>query len=176
MKKGFVLVALASLFAIGCLTVPAFAAEKGLAKADKTFIMDAASGGMMEVQLGQLAAKNASAQEVKDFGQRMVTDHSKANDELKSLAGTKNVQLPTDLKGKHKGMVDKLSSVTGDSFDKQYMKMMVSDHVKDVAKFKKAAKNAKDPDLKGWAANTLPVLEQHLQQAKDVAQKIGAKK
>ena len=100
MRKGFVM-ALASLFAI-CLTMPAFAADKEFAKADKAFVKSAANGGMMEVQMGQLATKNATSQEVKDFGQMMVTDHGKANDELKSLAATKELKLPTELKGMQK--------------------------------------------------------------------------
>jgi len=172
MRKGFVL-ALASLFAI-CLTLPAFAADNGLAKADKAFAKNAANGGMMEVQMGQLATKNATSQEVKDFGQMMVTDHGKANDELKSLAATKELKLPTELKGMQKAKVDKLSKETGAEFDKKYMKAMVKDHKKDVAKFKKATKDVKDPEINAWAAKTLPTLEKHLQHAKEVAQKVGA--
>lgn len=172
MRKGFVL-ALASLFAI-CLTMPAFAADKGLAKADKAFVKNAANGGMMEVQMGQLAAKNASSQEVKDFGQMMVTDHGKANDELKSLAAAKELKLPTELKGMQKAKVDKLAKETGAEFDKKYMKAMVKDHKKDVEKFRKATKDVKDPEINAWAAKTLPTLEKHLQHAKEVAQKVGA--
>lgn len=173
MKRGLVLMALVSLFATVCL--PAFAAEKGLTSAEKSFIKDAASGGAMEVELGQAAVKNAMSQDVKDFGQRMVTDHGKANEELKTLVGKKQVQVPTELERKHKSKVEKLSKLSGEEFDKKYMKAMVKDHVKDVADFKKASKKAKDPELKAWIDKTLPVLEQHLQQAKDVAQKLGVK-
>ena len=173
MKRGLVLMALVSLFATVCL--PAFAAEKGLTSAEKSFIRDAVSGGAMEVELGQAAVKNAMSQDVKDFGQRMVTDHGKANEELKTLAGKKQVQVPAELKRKHKSKVEKLSKLSGEKFDKKYMQAMVKDHVKDVADFRKAGKKAKDPELKAWIGKTLPVLEQHLQQAKEVAQKLGVK-
>lgn len=172
MRKALVMV-LASLFAIGMLSTTVVAAEK-MARADKSFVKSAANGGMMEVELGQVAAKNATSQDVKDFGQMMVTDHGKANDELKTLATNKGIKLPTQLKGMQKEKVDKMSKLTGDEFDKKYMKAMVKDHVKDVAKFKKASKEAKDPELKAWAEKTLPTLEQHLQRAREVAKKVGA--
>lgn len=174
MRKGFVWMTLVSVFAMVCLALPAFAAEKGMARADKAFVKSAAGGGMVEVQLGELAAKNAASQEVKDFGQRMVTDHGKANDELKTLAANKNITLPTELKGKQKEKVDKMSKLTGADFDKKYMKAMVNDHVKDVKKFQKAAKEVKDPEINAFAAKTLPTLEQHLQMAKELAKKVGA--
>jgi putative membrane protein len=172
MRKGFVLLTLFSLIAVGSTTIPAFAAGKGLASGDETFMKEAASGGMMEVQLGQVAQEKGKMQEVKDFGSRMVTDHGKANDELKALATTKNVTLPAQLLPKHKSGVDKLSRAGAD-FDKKYMQAMVKDHMKDVADFKKATRTVKDADLNAWAVKTLPVLEQHLQQAKDIAQKLG---
>lgn len=175
MRKGFLVMLVASLFAICTMTIPAFAAdEKGLSRTDKTFVRSAASGGMMEVQLGEMAAKNAKSQEVKDFGQRMVTDHGKANGELKTIATGKGVKLPAKMHMKHKRTVDELSKLTGDAFDKKYMQEMVKDHKKDVAKFKKASKNVKDPEINAWVVKTLPTLEQHLQQAKETAQKVGA--
>jgi putative membrane protein len=175
MRKGFALAALVSLFVIGTMAMPLFAAEKGLASADKSFVKDAASGGMMEVELGQVAVQNAVSQDVKDFGQRMVTDHGKANDELKSIVATKDIQLPTQMERKDKAAFEKLSKVSGNDFDKKYMQAMVKDHKKDIADFKKATKKVKDPEINAWAAKTLPTLEQHLQLAKEVAQKLGLK-
>ena len=172
MRKRLVLMALCSLLAVGGMTVSAFAAGKGLSMGDSSFLKDAASGGMMEVQLGQVAKEKATMQAVKDFGARMVTDHSKANDELKDLAAQKSVKLPAKLKHKHKATFDKVSK-SGADFDKQYMQAMVKDHIKDVADFKKATTKVKDPDLNAWTVKTLPVLEQHLQQAKEIAQKLG---
>jgi putative membrane protein len=173
MKKLVLL--LISIFAVACLTVPALAAEKGLNMAEKSFIKDAASGGDMEVELGKVAQQNASSQAVKDFGKKMETDHSKAGEELKAIAQKNNVQLPAQLERKHKSKVEKLSKLTGDEFDKKYMQEMVADHKMDVAKFKKASKHVKDPELKQFVDNTLPTLEQHLELAKETAGKVGAK-
>jgi len=141
--------------------------------ADKKFMMKAAQGGMEEVELGKVAAANPSNADVKAFGQKMVDDHSKANDQLKQLAQTKGVTLPTDMtKAQHKDM-DQLSKMTGDAFDKAYVKMMVKDHKKDVAEFSKESKSAKDADLKSWAGTTLPTLEEHLKMIQDISGKMG---
>jgi putative membrane protein len=174
MKNRYSIMLIVSVF-LTTVAVAAFAADKGLAGKDKDFIKKAASGGMMEVEAGTLAQSKGGAQEVKDFGTRMVTDHGKANDELKTLAQQKNVPLPTKLDHKHKSFVDKLQKLSGAAFDKEYMTNMVKDHKNDVEEFRKATQKVKDPEVKGWAEKTLPVLEQHLQQAKEVAQKVGAK-
>lgn len=174
MKTRFSILLIAGLF-ITALATAAVAADKGLAGKDKDFIKKAASGGMMEVEAGQLAKTKGQSQEVKDFGSRMVTDHGKANDELKTLAQQKNVPLPTKLEHKHKSVVDKLNKVSGADFDKKYMSEMVKDHKADVEEFRKASQKVKDPEVKAWVEKTLPVLEQHLQNAKEVAQKVGAK-
>lgn len=155
------------------MALPLFAADKGLGGADKKFFKEAASGGMMEVQLGQLAKDKAQSQEVKDFGGRMVADHGKANDELKQLAQQKKWTMPTKLEHKHKSMIDKVQKTSGPDFDKKYMEGMVKDHVKDIEDFRKATEKVKDPELKAWAQKTLPVLEQHLQSAKGIAGKLG---
>src|SRR5262249_54838049 len=102
------------------------------ASPDQHFVMEAAKGGMAEVELGQLAADKASNPKVKEFGQRMATDHGKANDELKSLAAKKNITLPTLPDTKQKATHDKLASHTGAEFDRAYMKDMLADHRKDV--------------------------------------------
>lgn len=172
MKRRLVWMGLVSLFAVCCMALPALAAEK-LTMAEKSFIKEAASGGMMEVQLGKLAQEKGASQEVKDFGQMMATDHGKANDELQSLMTKKQMKMPAKLEGKHKKMVDHLSGLSGQEFDKKYAKEMVKDHEKDVAHFKKMSEKAKDPEVKAFAEKTLPVLEKHLQHAKDMAQKLG---
>jgi putative membrane protein len=141
------------------------AGSSQLASSDRQFIMEAARGGMAEVELGQLASDKAESPAVKQFAQRMVTDHGKANDELKSLAQSKNIMLPTDLDAKHKATKDRLSKLSGAQFDRAYMQDMVSDHQKDVSEFKKQSTSAKDPELKAWAAKTLPTLQEHLQMA-----------
>ena len=136
---------------------------------DKTFMKKAAQGGMAEVQLGQLAAEKGSSDEVKKFGQRMVDDHSKANDQLKQLAASKGVELPTSLNSKDEATKNRLSKLSGNAFDRAYMQDMVKDHTQDVSEFKKASQTAKDSDLKNWASQTLPTLEDHLKTAKSVS-------
>jgi putative membrane protein len=136
-------------------------------------LTQAAQGGQAEVELGQLAAQKASDEAVKQFGQRMVQDHSKANDELKSLAEAKGVQLPTGLSAKDQALKDKLSKLSGRQFDVQYMQAMVKDHQHDVAEFKKESQSAKDQDVKTFAGKTLPTLEDHLNQAQSDLGKLG---
>jgi putative membrane protein len=148
------------------------AAPSGLSAADQAFAKEAAIGSMAEVDLGQLAASKASSPDVKQFGQRMVDDHGKANEELKSWASQKSVNLPTELDAKHKAEHEKLEKLSGDAFDRAYMTSMVADHNKDVAEFQRQSKSAKDPDLKAWATKTLPTLQDHQKSAKEISAKV----
>jgi putative membrane protein len=145
------------------------AQSSGLTAADKKFVMAAADGGMAEVELGQLAVEKGSSDDVKKFGQRMVDDHSKANDQLKQLAASKGVDLPQDVSAKDKATKARLSKLSGDQFDKAYMADMVQDHKKDVADFKKESQSGKDTDIKNFASQTLPTLQDHLKQAQSIA-------
>ena len=141
-------------------------------KKSADFAMEAAQGGMMEVQLGSYAQQNALSERVKAFGAMMVRDHSKANDELKSIATTKSITLPADMSdSKEKKEMNELMKKTGKDFDKAYMKMMVEDHKKDVKAFEDASKDVKDTELKNFASSTLPVLKVHLDSAKAIAGK-----
>jgi putative membrane protein len=149
-------------------------AGSAVAATDRAFAKEAAIGSMAEVDLGNLAKDKASSSDVKTFAERMVTDHSKANDELKQWADENHVTLPTQLDAKHKAMHDRLAKLSGDAFDKAYMRDMVSDHKADVAKFRSESKTAKNADLKAWAGKTLPTLEEHLKMAQDTAAKVGA--
>ncbi|HKG58967.1 MAG TPA: DUF4142 domain-containing protein [Pyrinomonadaceae bacterium] len=132
---------------------------------DRNFVMDAAMGGMMEVELGRVAAQQGMSDAVKQFGQRMVDDHSTANQELMSLASGKGITLPAQLDEKHREHVTKLSAMSGANFDREYTKMMVSDHRKDVSEFEKQSTRGTDPDLKAFASKTLPTLQEHLRMA-----------
>jgi putative membrane protein len=134
----------------------------------RTFMTKAAGGGMMEVELGQLAQQNAKSDRVKNFGQMMVRDHSQANDDLKAVARQKNVTLPETMPAEHQHHKDDLSKKKGAEFDKAYMKMMVDDHKKDIDAFEKASKDASDPDVKNFAAQKLPTLRMHLDSAKAI--------
>src|SRR5581483_8696444 len=144
----------------------AIAADK-LSSGDQRFIKDAAAGG-------KLATEKASSQQVKDFGKHMVTDHGKANTELKHLASTKNVQIPTELEGKQKSTYDRLAKLSGDRFDREYMKTMIDDHKEDVDAFQKQADKGNDAEVKSFAAKTLPTLKQHLEMAQSTGQQVGA--
>jgi len=131
-----------------------------LSAKDKTFMKKAAKGGMMEVTMGKMAEQKAQSEDVKSFGKRMVTDHSKANDELKSIASKKGVELPNK---EHSG---KWTS------DKAYMDMMIKDHEKDLAEFKEEASGGSDPDLKKFADDTAKMVQEHLDLAKETQGKL----
>jgi len=133
------------------------------------FMIKAGGDGMAEVELGRLALERASSADVKAFAQMMVDDHSKANAELTSLAGTKGVTLPGEPPPPAKAAKDHLSTLSGAAFDKAYMDHMVKDHEKAVALFSKEASGGKDPEAKDWAAKTLPALQQHLAKARQLA-------
>jgi putative membrane protein len=161
------------LAALASIALVTGAQAKDGSHPDRKFMEKAAIGGMAEVQMGQLAKERGMSDEVKSFASRMVTDHSKANDELKSLAAAKGVTLPTDTDKKHKSKMDKLAKLSGPDFDRAYMKDMVKDHKEDVEEFRKEAKKSKDADVKKFAASTLPTLEEHLAMAektRDVVQ------
>jgi putative membrane protein len=134
--------------------------ESKLSSADKAFIKDAAKGGMMEVAMGRVAEKNASDSEVKNFGARMVKDHSKANEELKAIAKEENVEWPGEKEA------GKWTS------DKDYMDAMVKDHEKDLAAFEKEAKNGSDPNVKSFADKTAKTVREHLEMAKEIDAKL----
>jgi putative membrane protein len=138
---------------------------------DRHFIRKAGEGGLAEVELGKLAAEKGQSEEVKKFGQRMVDDHGKANDQLKQLAESKGVTLPTELSAKDKATKARLEKLSGEKFDRAYMNDMVQDHTKDVSEFKKESTTAKDSDVKNFASQTLPTLEDHLKEARTIAPK-----
>ena len=132
------------------------------------FMTKAASGGMMEVQLGELAQQNGMSQEVKDFGKMMVDDHTKANQELKAIAAQKNITLPDSMGQEQMDHVQELQGKTGAEFDQAYMSLMVADHEEDVNLFEEAAQNLEDPETKAFASKTVPILQQHLERAQAV--------
>jgi putative membrane protein len=139
---------------------PAAKAASKLSATDKTFMMNAAKGGMMEVEWGKLAAQNGQSADVKKFGNRMMTDHSKANNELMALAKEEGVALPgVKAPGKWKS-------------DKDYMDMMVKDHQEDLAEFQKEAQSATDPDLKKFAEKGVKMVSSHLKLAQETQGKL----
>lgn len=147
--------------------------DKMMKSPDARFAMKAAQGGMAEVQLGQLAGQKASNPEVKAFGQQMVDDHSKANDQLKSVAAKENMTLPSTPDSKDQALYTKLQNASGAEFDKLYVKSMVKDHQEDVKEFQKEADKGKNSQIKNFAAQTLPVLQQHLSKIQSIQSNMG---
>ena len=143
---------------------------------DAEFAVKAADGGMLEVALGKLALTNAASAEVKQFGQMMIDDHSKAGEELKAVASTKNITMPAALSNDHQKIVEDFSKKTGADFDKDYISLMVDDHEDDIKEFKREVENGKDAELKAWAAGKISTLEDHLGAAKNIKENIRKNK
>jgi putative membrane protein len=145
--------------------------KKEVDRGDRKFIENAASDGMKEVELGKLAQQKAQNPQVKQLADTIVKDHEEANQKLMTVAQSAGVDVSKAQKpDAHKKAVDDYQKLSGADFDKKYVDAMVKDHLKDVKEFKDAAKNAKDPQLKSFAAEVAPKLEQHLQLA-EAAQK-----
>jgi putative membrane protein len=159
MKKLMTLLALA-----GCLQLTTAMAQNSLDTTTVNFVQKAAKGGMMEVACGKLAAARAANSQVRDFGQRMVRDHSKANAQLKKIAAAKSISLPAPPTDD-----PMLTQAKGADFDRSYVQMMVKDHEEDVSLFQKASDSSTDPQVKTFAAQTLPVLKEHLALIKKIA-------
>jgi len=139
-----------------------------LSSVDKRFILDAASGGQAEVELGQLARDTAQSDAVKKYGQRMIDDHSLGNIALTGLAAQKGMTIPEGLNAKDQSLKDRLGRLYGEAFDKEYMREMVKAHEQDVAAFQREAAQGKDADLTNWVRSALPTLQTHLVMARDV--------
>ena len=141
---------------------------------DADFTREAAQGGMAEVKMGQLAQDKGTTDAVKNFGQRMVADHSKANDDLKTAASQSNISVPDGISPKDQATYDRLSKMSGTDFDQAYAKAMLHDHMHDIAAFRNESQNGKDPNIKQFASQTLPTLQSHMKQAHMMAQSVGA--
>lgn len=139
---------------------------------DSRFAMMAAHGGAAEVQMGQLAAQKGGNPAVKEFGQQMVDDHSKANSQLMSVAQSESMTLPAEPNAKQKAEYAKLSALSGAAFDKAYVKAMVMDHEQDVKDFTKESESGSDPKIKEFASSALPVLQGHLDKIKSIQSKM----
>jgi putative membrane protein len=145
------------------------------AKGDQTqhFIKEAAMGGQMEVQMGQLAEQKSQSQEVKDLGQTLVRDHTEANQKLEKIAQQKGITLSQTTDPKHQHELTKLQSQSGTEFDKAFVRSAIKDHQKDIAEFERAEKMVQDPDLKAFISECLPKLRNHLQMAQNAARTLG---
>jgi len=161
---------IAALCCVGGL--PIFA--RSTAMSDNSFVRKAAEANYAEIQLGKLAQDKGTNSAVKDFGQRMVTDHTKAYDQLKPIASKDNITMPDRMNVKDQALYDRLSKLSGTQFDREYMRSMVKDHQSDVAEFQRESTKAKEADVRTYATNTLPVLQEHLRLAEDANAKVGA--
>jgi putative membrane protein len=142
---------------------------------DRSFVQSAAQGGKEEVELGKLAVDHAANPGVKAFGQRMVADHSRANDQLRQLVASKGMPLPDRLDRKSRADYDHLAKLSGPEFDRAYVRMMVKDHEEDVAEFNRAARDAADPDIRHFASATLPTLNDHLRMARSLQDQMAGR-
>lgn len=136
--------------------------------ADRGFMLNAARGGLAEVELGRLAAGRASNGDVRSFGQMMVDDHSAVNAQLQTLASSKGITLPTTMASDKRSLHKRLQGLSGAAFDRAYMQAMVRDHRRDVAAFRKESTSGHDADVTQFATQTLPKLQQHLHEAERI--------
>lgn len=169
MKKILALAALAGPLAFAPL---AFGADDP----DATFYKKAAEGGLFEVDTGNQAAKSSNNQRIKDFGSTLATDHTAANDKLKALAASKNITLPTSASMAEMAEKAKLDVLTGDTYDKSFIKTQIKAHRQTIALFKKEIATGQDADAKAFASATLPTLRKHLKQAEAIAATEGIAK
>jgi putative membrane protein len=143
-------------------------------KSDQQFMTKAAQSGMMEVKMAQMAQQKAASSEVKEYARKLEQDHSKANDQLKKIAQDRGVQLPSDM-GQHQQQMAKFENLSGEEFDRAYMKMQVQHHKKDIGEFKKHQNRSMDTDLKEFATAQLPILQQHYEQAQQLNSSTGTR-
>lgn len=155
---------------------PNSSATSANANADQDFINKAAQGNRAEIQLGQLVAGKSNDPSVKKFAQMMVKDHTDALSKLQLVAQSKNMTLPDSMPDDAKDLQSKLSKEQGKQLNKDYMAGMVEDHQKDVQEFQDATGTLTDPDLKQWVTSTLPTLEKHLREAKQINAKVNPEK
>ncbi|EGK87190.1 DUF4142 domain-containing protein [Microcoleus vaginatus PCC 9802] len=134
-----------------------------LSSKDKNFVMQAGQVGMLEVELGRLAVQRGSSAGVKQYGQEMVEEHTRANQELMQLVMQKQVELPTEMSTQNKALMARLSGLSGTSFDSAYKQAMIDSHTQAIALFQAQSQQGQDPDLKAWATQKLPNLQAHLQ-------------
>jgi len=167
-----VLAALGLCLALGVTTEVGLAGRPTKTTSDATFVFKASAAGMAEVDAATLAMKQASSAEVKRFAKHMLHDHTKANKELLALANEKKLPVAPSADARHQEELRMLATLKGAAFDRAYMKGQVKDHEEAVALFQNEARNGMDPDLKAWAAKTLPTLKEHLKMAQDVRDQV----
>jgi putative membrane protein len=143
-------------------------------QADHLWVREAAADNLLEVKLGELAERKATNPAVKQFGQRMVTDHGKANADLTSMASSHGFPFQPGLARKHEQKVDRLEKLSGKEFDRAYIRSMIENHTDDVSYFENEKMHARSTPVRNYAATYLPMLREHLTQARQIAPQVGA--
>jgi len=151
-----------SSIAFGIVAAAALALGQNVSQSDREFMENAARGGLFEVEMGKIAVNRAQDPQVVSFAQRMIADHTEVNDSLKQLASAKGITLPTQVSAEQKKEMDRVSALSGPQFDRAYMMLMVNDHENDL----------RDPDLRQFAANTAPILDEHLEEARKISESL----
>jgi putative membrane protein len=161
---------------MGTSSAPAATAGKAGAvdAKDRRFVEKAAMDNLTEIQLGQLAQQKAADPAVKQLGVRLVADHQQANAQLQQVAQQLGIQLPTKLNREYQAEYDRLAKLSGAPFDRSFVNGTVKDHQADVKEFQKEAQSAKAPEVKSYAAQTAPVLQQHLTMAQQAQSGLGS--
>ena len=171
MKKAFVLISTALMGTLPLAT----AAPMDQSSQDQAFVNEASRGGQMEIELGQLAEQNASNARVKQFGQRMVKDHTRLNSEIASMANKIGLTVPTTLSSEQQAEYAKLAKLSGTSFDTAYMNLMVKAHTGDLAAFRKEEAATQNREVKTTVSKAIPVIEEHLEMAKSDTSKLAVR-
>ena len=142
-----------------------------LSTGDATFMTLATRGGLAEVQLGELAQRNGRSPAVKRFGQQMVSDHGRSNQEMLALAQRKQITPPSGIGAVQQQVYDNLAKLRGQAFDRAYAQAMVQDHQEDLRAYREEAQDGTDPDVRAFAARHVPVLQEHLRMAQRLPQR-----
>jgi len=142
--------------------------------ADQKFLKDATEGARTQVELGKLAQEKGSSDAVKEFGKRVVEDHSKTSTDLEQLAAKAGVSVESDMPKKARKAQEKLSKLSGPDFDRTFTKMMLNDHKSDAKSFEKESKNGKIPEAKEFASNSLPTVQERLKMAQELDETVKA--
>ena len=169
-----VLIGFIGIFASGVRAADTNASPGHLSKADFEFATTAATGGAMEVALGQIASQKAASPGVKQFGEQMVTDHGQAGEKLKQIALAQGATLPDQPTAKQQKEIDRLNGLSGEAFDKEYVSLMVKDHEKDLKEFQSASRKTENADLRSFAVETTSVIEHHLHMVKSLADQVAS--
>jgi putative membrane protein len=151
----------------------AMAATEPPPKTTASFLHHAAEGQQSEIDLGQLAVQKAANEQVKQFGARMIEDHTKARQEVQQLASKGSIQLPTQPGGSHKDIKDQLSKLSGKEFDRAYMTAMLHEHAKEMKELEKQSLIETNQEVRQWAAGAVPVVKEHLTKANAIASSLG---